>query len=125
LAGFWATARAAARGGGLLRAPVGARGGLGGGRLRGLLLFRGIGDGEAHFAGTPQHFEDGGLEQPHVVGFDPELINIIGHPQRNLRFVGSQKLDRFEPTLERIAAHLRTDGVGNMLPDQGEMVFHK
>ena len=106
-------------------------GGTRGGRFqaglfrRRLRALQRLADGEVDFAGAAQHFENGRLEQPHVVGLDPELINVIGHPQRNLGFVRLQKLERLEPTLERIGAHLGADGVGNMLPDQGEIFFHK
>jgi hypothetical protein len=57
------------------------------------------------------------MEQGVVVALDPELVDGVWDTQRQLLFVDADGPDVLEPAAERIDAHLRLEGGGDLAPE--------
>ena len=61
--------------------------------------------------------EDGGAEEIEVIGFDPDLVDVIGDAESDELGVDFDELDFFEPAVKGIGADVRFEGRGDRLPN--------
>jgi hypothetical protein len=57
------------------------------------------------------------MEQGVVVALDPELVDGVWDTQRQLLFVDADGTDVLKPAAERVDAHLRLEGGGDLAPE--------
>ena len=91
-------------------------GGIGGGGVGG------SGDGfaaedEANVEWGLEDEEDGGAEEIEVIGFDPDLVDVIGDAESDELGVDFDELDFLEPAVKGIGADVRFEGRGDGLPN--------